>query len=375
MTTATAERTNLLVLDGTKVGWWPERIAAWQRGERIAPVHIDCAMTRACNYACDFCYASLQANAAEGKITRRAFFDFLDDAAEIGVKSVSFISDGESTVVPWWADAVEHAAALGLKVGAGSNGLKLTRPVLERTLRHLSFLRFNFSAGERRRYAQIMGVPQDHYDAVLRNIRDGMEIINRDGLGTSLNMQLVLNPKDADQIVPFARLVADVRPIYGIIKHCSDGDEGQLGVDYDRYADIEGLLQEAEAIGRAAGVRLAVKWNRINTKCQRSYSRCYGPSFQLQVSGSGLVTCCGLKFNAKFSALHIGNITTSRFRDIWASDRYKEVMDYIGGEHFDPRERCAPGCLQDPTNAFLFEYANGRASLPTAPPPPDVEFI
>ena len=90
-----------LVMDGTKVGFYPERIAAWQRGEKIAPITIDCAMTRACNAACSFCYAQLQASDGE-KITKEAFFHFLEDAAEIGVKGVSFISDGESTVVPWY---------------------------------------------------------------------------------------------------------------------------------------------------------------------------------------------------------------------------------------------------------------------------------
>ena len=35
--------------------------------------------------------------------------EFLDDAAEIGVLAMNFISDGESTMVPWYAEAVEKA--------------------------------------------------------------------------------------------------------------------------------------------------------------------------------------------------------------------------------------------------------------------------
>lgn len=374
MSVAIPEFVQSLVVDGSKVGYWPDRVAAWRRGERIAPITIDCAMTRACQAACAFCYASLQANES-GKITREQFFNFLNDAAEIGVKGVSFISDGESTVVPWYADAVEHAASLGLKVGAGSNGIKLTKPVLERVLPHLSYLRFNFSAGERKRYAEIMGLPQSAYDVVIQNIKDGMEIINRDKLGCVLNVQLVCNPKDADQLLPFARLVAELRPVYGIIKHCSDGSEGELGVDYSRYDELLPTLQECEEIGRRAGVRITVKWNRIKTKLKRGYTRCYGPPFQLQISGSGLVSTCGLRFNDKYATTHIGSICRDRFKNIWASDRYKEVMDYIASEHFNPQERCAPGCLQDPTNQYLFDLVEGKAELPTGPVPPQPEFI
>ena len=368
------ELTERLVLDGTKVGWYPERIKAWERGARIAPVTIDCAMTRQCNAACHFCYASLQSNEGEN-ITREVFLNFLSDAAEIGVKGVSFISDGESTVVPWYADAVEHAAAIGLAVGAGSNGIRLDRSTLERVLPSLSYLRFNFSAGERKRYAEIMGVRQHYFDVVIQNIRDGMAIIRRDNLPCTLNMQMVCHPDDGDQIVPFANLCAELRPVYGIIKHCADDKEGTLGVNYEKYERLEESLHEAERICASAGVPMKVKWNRIQSKCQRTYSSCHGPNFIMQISGSGLVAPCGFMFAEQYKKLHIGNICRTRFKDIWASDRYKEVMDYLGGPHWDSRERCGPGCLQNPTNEWLSAYRDGRVQLPTTEAPAHLAFI
>ena len=51
-----------LILDGTKVAWHKERINGWKNGKRIAPITIDMALTRACNYTCHFCYAMLQEN-------------------------------------------------------------------------------------------------------------------------------------------------------------------------------------------------------------------------------------------------------------------------------------------------------------------------
>lgn len=374
MSVELAEFAQKLILDGTKVGWWKERVEAWKRGEKIAPVTIDCAMTRQCQASCHFCYAQIQAN-DNTKITQKNFFDFLDDAAEIGVKGVSFISDGESTMVPWYADAVEHASKLGLKVGAGSNGIKLTKPVLERVLPHLSYLRFNFSAGEQKRYAEIMGVRQAMYDVVVQNIRDGMEIIRRDNLSVSLNMQMVCDPRDADQILPFARLVAELKPVYGIIKHCSDDSEGTLGVDYTKYAALTETFQEAERIGQEAGVRLAVKWQKIANEGKRLYKKCLGPPFIMQISGSGLVSSCGFNFNTKYRKFHAGSICTERFKDIWASDRYWEIMRYLASDEFDPSKKCGALCLQDRVNQWLYEYVNGRVDFPEGEPPPDLEFI
>src|SRR5260370_24893876 len=90
-----------LQLDSTKVGWWRDGVEAWDRGEKIAPVTMDVAWTRKCNAACSFCYAQMQASEG-GDITERHAYEFLEDAAEIGVKGVSLISDGESTVVPFY---------------------------------------------------------------------------------------------------------------------------------------------------------------------------------------------------------------------------------------------------------------------------------
>ena len=94
-----------LILDGTKIAWHQDRIEAWERGERIAPITIDMALTRACNFGCHYCYAMLQEN-DRSVINQEIIYDFLDDCAEIGVKGISLVSDGESTISPVFVDTV-----------------------------------------------------------------------------------------------------------------------------------------------------------------------------------------------------------------------------------------------------------------------------
>ena len=115
-----AEHTEL-ILDGTKINWHMDRIEAWEKGEKIAPITIDMALTRACNYACYFCYAMLQENDRK-VINKKVIFDFLEDAADIGVKGISFVSDGESTISPVFVDAVRKGAELGISMATGTNG-------------------------------------------------------------------------------------------------------------------------------------------------------------------------------------------------------------------------------------------------------------
>lgn len=362
-----------LVLDGTKVGWYPDRIKAWQRGEKIAPITMDVAWTRKCNYACEFCYATMQASKGK-EITREIALQFLEDAAEIGVKGVSLISDGESSIVPFYAESIQHGAKCGLQMGIGTNGLVLRKPILERILPHLSYLRFNFSGGTKAGYSRIMGVKPEWYDQVIQNVKDALYIKARDGLSVTINMQLVCDPKNESELIPFAELASSLRPDYAIIKHCADDVDGTLGTDYTKYAKLNETFDKIEAMGDET-FRVIVKRDRMKDEGKRDYSRCYGPPFITQMSGNGLIAPCGFLFNEKYKAFHIGNICDTRFKDIFQSDRYWEVMQYLASDEFDPRKRCGPNCLQTQTNSFLFHYVNGKKTLPIGKPPPHLGFL
>lgn len=364
---------NDFVLDGTKVGWYPERIAAWQRGEKIAPITMDVAWTRKCNYACEFCYATMQASKGK-EITREIALQFLSDAAEIGVKGVSLISDGESSIVPFYAESIQHGASVGLQIGIGTNGKVLKRRVLEQILPSLSYLRFNFSGGTREGYSRIMGVDPSWYDVVIQNVRDAMEIKRRDNLPVTINMQLVLDPKNNSELLPFGKLAASIRPDYAIIKHCADDVDHTLGTDYTQYEKLNATFDEIEKMGDET-FRVVIKRDRMKDEGKRDYAKCYGPPFITQMSGNGLIAPCGFLFNEKYKAFHIGNICDERFIDIFQSERYWSVMKYLASDEFDPRSRCGPNCLQTQTNSFLYKYVNGEVALPTGQKPPHMGFL
>ena len=365
-----------LILDGTKIAWHQERVEAWERGERIAPVTIDMALTRACNYGCHFCYAMLQEN-DRSVINQPIIYDFLEDCAEIGVKGISLVSDGESTISPVFVDTVTRGSELGLSMATGTNGFVLTRRRLEEVLPHLTYLRINISAGEKERYAEIMGVKEKWFDRVCQNIADMVEIKRRDNLNVTIGLQMVLMPEYSDQVLPLARLGKKLRPDYLIIKHCSDDEDGTLGVDYSGYEKLYDTLRQAESLSDEE-YKVVVKWSKIKANGERSYQRCYGAPFMLQMSGSGLVAPCGMLFNERYKKFHIGNICETRFRDIWASDRYWEVMNYLSSPKFNAQKMCGSLCLQHKVNETLDEYQKGRFAFPdltNKSPPQHINFI
>jgi MoaA/NifB/PqqE/SkfB family radical SAM enzyme len=364
-----------LILDGHKLAWHKDRVDAWLRGEHIAPITIDCALTRRCTYRCVYCYSKLQQN-DEKKMTRDVIFSFLDDAAEIGVKAISFVSDGESTCSPYLKDAVLRGKSNGMDIAIGTNGYLFKEDELAEMLPALTYLRFNISAGEINRYSEIHGVSPKCFDRVLANMKHAVEIKRARSLDVTLGMQMVLMPEFRDQIIPLAKLGQEIGVDYLVIKHCSDDEHGALGVDYSKYSELVGDLHDAEKYSTGA-YQVSAKWSKILSGGKRIYSNCCGPPFMLQMSGSGLVAPCGMLFNDDYKKYHIGNIVEKRFKEIWKSSRYREVMDLIASDKFNAKTMCGSLCLQHKVNEFLYEIkkSGGKMRPPKGKPPMHVNFI
>jgi MoaA/NifB/PqqE/SkfB family radical SAM enzyme len=362
------------LLDHTKISYHQERIEAWERGEKIAPITIDMALTRACNYGCHFCYAMLQEN-NRVVITREAITRFIDDCAEIGVKAISLVSDGESTLSPQLIHTIQYGHSKGIHMALGTNAYLLDEVKLRSILPSLTYLRVNFTGGERERYAELMGVKPEYFDKVCENIKTMRRIKDELKIPVTIGMQFVLDPRYADQIIPFAKLGKELGPDYAVIKHCSDDEDGSLGVDYEKYEAIYPLLEEAEAL--STGIyQVTAKWSKIGDKGKRSYQRCYGPPFLLQISGSGLVAPCGMLFNEQYKKFHIGNIVTESFKEMVRGDRYWEVVNYLASPNFNAQSMCGSLCLQHKVNEYLDGRKKGHIqSLPTGEPPEHLNFV
>ncbi len=375
MTALIEEHAEKLILDGTKINWHMDRIKAWERGEKIAPITIDMSLTRTCNFACHFCYAMLQENDRQ-VINQKVIYDFLEDCKDIGVKGISLVSDGESTISPVFVDAIVKGSELGISMAVGTNGFVLTRKKLEKILPHLTYLRINISAGEPKRYAEIMGVKEEWFHRVCENIREMVRIKKENNLNVTIGLQMVLMPEYEDQVLPLAKLGKELRPDYLVIKHCSDSEDGELGVNYSKYKQLYDLLKEAEALSDDEYM-VKVKWSKIKAEGKRSYQRCFGAPFMIQISGSGLVAPCGMLFNEKYKKFHIGNICEERFKDIYNSDRYWEVMNYLASPEFNAQKMCGSLCLQHKVNEAIDNYVKGTVNLktPDMKEPEHINFV
>jgi len=354
-----------LILDSHKLSHHYERVKAWENGERIAPVCVDMALTRACGAMCSFCYAMVQEPQERASIKTKEALNLLDDFAEIGIKAVSLISDGESTLSKAYIPFIQHAAKIGIDVGNATNGWEWEPEKIDQVLPHLTWVRFTVAAGKPESYSKIMFKSSEHtpvYDRAMKHIKYAVDLKKKLNLKVTLGIQMVLLPEFKDEILPFAKLATDLGVDYGVIKHCSDDEFGTLGVDYSKYEDMYSLLTEAEKMSNEK-TKIIVKWSKIKDKGLPTYNRFYGPQFLLQISGSGLVAPSGMFFNARYSKLHMGNFADERFKDIFKSERYWKIMQYLASPNFDAQTMMGTLPIQHYVSEALDNHIKGLAKI------------
>ena len=174
-----------------KAAWHLDRIQTLRAGEQIVPIELQFILSDLCNQDCYFCaYRSEVGLSAEQfveysedgtrnhnpnrMISRDKAFEILDDAWELGVRSIIFTGGGEPTVHPDHLEIFAYALSLGFDCSLNTNGL-LQRKGWEQVLSCFKYVRFSIDAGCAEDYARVRRVPASQYAKVLQHLKAAVE--------------------------------------------------------------------------------------------------------------------------------------------------------------------------------------------------------
>ena len=360
--------------DETKALWHMDRVIDhFDKGKRIAPVHIDMGLAKFCNVNCVFCYGKYQARGKE-YIQKDALVNLMKDAGEIGVRSIGYIGDGEPTVNPYWQEGMRAGREAGIDMSISTNGVLLDTPEKRATiLDNCEWMRFCFSAGTKEGYKKIHGV--DKFDQAVKNIEAIVQEKKDRGSKCEIGLQGVFVPTlMAEEIVEEAKLAVRLGVDYMVMKQCSlpDGSEkvGMMQFDLNDYdkPEIRDALRKAESYSTDK-TQIIIKWGLIDQKGRKPYEGCPAIPILLQISGNGDVYPCGHMFwdqgkkleDRKFEQYKVGNVHTERFKDMIQSDKYWNIVKAMR-EDFDVHKDCSGCCRHDKLNEFLYNYTENKPS-------------
>lgn len=350
------------LMDSHKLHWHLDRVSDWLQGKRIAPLYLDMGITQTCNVQCSYCYYAVPEHRTNAIIETPALVSFLKEAAEMGVKAVGFLGDGEPMIHPGVYDAVAAGKAAGLDMALATNGLLMKEERLEELLASLTWIRFNISAATPSMYSTVMGVDEQAFHKVVDNIRRCVAIKRAGNLPVVIGIQMVLIPECFNEVVPFAAMGRDLGVDYAVVKQCAERTDNNQAPTMEDYELNKHLLKEAESLSTDSYSAI-IKWRKISNNGVKYYDHCYGCEFLPQISGNGDVYCCGAWFgNPDYL---IGNINHESFKEIVFGRRYAEVMQRVKND-VDVHHECGTNCRQNEINEFLWKLKH---------PPEHVNFI
>jgi MoaA/NifB/PqqE/SkfB family radical SAM enzyme len=330
----------------------------------IAPIHIDCGITKKCNMLCTYCYGKMQV--LNGAImSKEALLDnLIRSAAKIGVRSLGFIGDGEPTMNPHCFDGLKLGKELGISMAMSTNGILLdTREKQEITLKSCDWMRFNISAFSKWGY---FNIHKSHKrDDVFNNVRNLVRLQKELGTNCDIGIQMVFDPATMlEEVIPLSNFAIDAGVNYFVIKQCSLPDDGETGiakVDIGRYTDedVVAILKKAEDLSND-NTQIIPKWN-ILEMTEKPYKRCLSIPLISEVSGDGGFYPCGYFFGGSHKEMEFGNLHDNTLEEIINSDRYWEIIKHLEEKH-EVGKDCKGMCRQEMTNVFIDEYVNKRPS-------------
>lgn len=337
-----------LYMDGTKLNRHLDEVVKWQKGEWFAPIHMEVSLTNVCNQKCTFCYTSW----AHGKVLMNdeTVERMIRSAKAAGVKSTLIAGEGEPTANPAYVKAIETCGEVGLDAALNTNAVNLTDDALYRILPHLQWVRFSVQGSTKEKYAAIHQVPEHHFDKAMHNIRRAAEIKKELGLTVTLGVQQVLIDENGHDALNVAKMAKDMGVDYYVIKPCHPHEKTEFNSVSHLVEKYQDVLDAAEQFGDES-FRTIVRWKFLaEAESRRSYDRCLGLPFIIQILADGTVsTCYPMADNPDH---HYGNLHDAELIDILKSEAFSKTCKWV--EDTVDVHKCMPTCRQHNVNKYLW---------------------
>lgn len=349
-------------MTSNKLLWHMERVREWEKGNKVAPIHIDLGISRGCNIQCNYCYGATQGNLFEKGINnfldRDSLIHFMEDAGNLGVKSIAIIGEAEPLVNPHVYEAIITGKEHGVDIALASNIIlwKKSEQAIE-ALKRLTWLRVNISAASDKSYQQIHNSKQ--FAKAIENVQEIVALKKEHSLSLTIGLQMVLTPETLPEVEGLSKIGAELGVDYLVVKQCSDLPTNDLGI-YKRLPEYNSpeyhdILKTAEKYSNP-NYAVIVKWEQITNEGKRCYDQCLGAPFLLHAAGDGRLYSCANFYESEEhkEKFQLGDFSKERFKDFFQGEAYWQKIK--GVLSIDVKNECQSNCRTNSINEFLHNY-------------------
>ena len=341
-------------IDSHKLTYHPRRVADWLEGKDIYPLYIEISPYGGCNHRCIFCaldYLEYEPTRLKTEALKR----FLKEISVKGVKSIMFAGEGEPLLHKDISELVIYAKSCGLDAAVTTNGVLLSRKLLEKILPELSWLRISLNAGTKETYSLIHRTNPEDFDGVIGNIEEAVHLKKKKGYLSTIGIQLLLLNENYEEVSTLAEILRSTGADYLTVKpysqHPSSINRLKTQLDYDKLLSLEEELKNYESENFKIIFR---KKTMSKIGEQKPYKKCMGLPFWSYLTSRGDIYACSAFLGDE--RFRCGNIYQDSFEKIWKGEGRRKIMRMMES-NWDIK-KCREVCRLDEINRYLWNLKN-----------------
>ena len=331
-----------IVKDGSsKIATNPQHFKKWLEKEDIGPLVIEVGVTYGCNHNCVHCsFQQFDSYTGVNFINKDAFIQFLDEFKLMGGIEVYFAGNGEPLLHPHICEFFEYGKKIGLDMTLSTNGEYLTDEIANRILQATKWVNFSINGGNLQDYITIHKCSEESFYKVIKNIKNVMKVKQESNLDIKVVMQYIaysLNKNGIDDIVKlYHELGVDQLNIRS----------AGFRSEYNTFEDKK-ILDKLNELNNIEGI--IVRWD--SNMAVAPWDKCYGINFRINMDYQGNIYPCSKNY---YENCTIGSIEKKSFKEIWLSEKKKQV--FFSVENTKDTTKCRTWCQCRGDNIYIDNY-------------------
>lgn len=336
-----------------------DRLVAWERGDRPAPVTVEWDLSNRCSLGCQDCHFAHTHTRGPWAMKSRLLpmaFDGTGDLADprlvvrglaemaaAGVRSVVWSGGGEPTLHPAWQVCVREAALCGLEQGMYTLGGHLTAESASCLAQRATFVVVSLDAADAETYAREKGVAPSRFQAACHGI------VHLVGHQAAIGVSFLLHEDNwtkAHDMLTLARTLGATYATFRPTIQTHADRPAQPSGPRTWIADALPLLQALDA---EPDVEIdPARFQQYADWQGHGYTACHGIRLNTTITPDGRVWICPNRRGMGGSCL--GDLTKESFAAIWARHPGQYTVD----------DGCRAMCRLHPVNETLAVLATPR---------------
>jgi MoaA/NifB/PqqE/SkfB family radical SAM enzyme len=328
-------------------------VSRWLQGfipGKILPWQIDLDTTNICNQACYYCNTEQFRNDLPVYQSVEQYLKLIDrlhtwrqyDSNVIGTLSnVIFTGGGEPTLLPGYEVLLEDVIDKGYVAAMNTNGTKLHRVLDISTdkLKRMAYLGLDIDSGNPETYELIRKskMSESPFNRVKETAK---ELCSR---GVPLDIKILLMEQNTTEI-ELNSIFQYAKDVGARLVHLRP-----MVLNGHSYVLTEQVAELIKTISYKYGIKADFALGRYE---ERQYKRCHQfflfPSF---CADGNIYLCCEYKGREDTK---LGSWLTDDFRDLWCSDRHKEIYNNFLTSFCKP---CRPNTTNNKIQYSLTNYS------------------